>query len=347
MDPLSDVLSLLKPQNYLSAGTTATGAWSLAFPDQTGTIKCGAVVSGGCFLAVDGGGDVYLDAGDAFLLPSGRDFRLCTDLARPPVDAVAILKQQGHRVGRGGITHYEGENGPGEECRPVSLVSSRFTLAGKHGHLLLRMLPPIVHIRGDRQSDLRWAVERMMQELRDPQPGGFLIIEHLAHMILVQALRQHMQDSRSTSVGWLFALTDPQIGAAMSAMHEAPAQRWTLATLAAQAGMSRSSFAQKFKETVGTAPMDYLTRWRMMLAVERLTQTSDPVSAIALSLGYESDSAFSTAFRRVMGAAPRDYGRMRDGASDQATDCHSNDGSLSGRAARARATSVPVTRRGA
>ena len=315
MDPLSDVLSLLRPQNYFSAGTTASGAWSLGFPDQAGTIKCGAVVTGGCFLAVAGGGSVYLEEGDAFLLPSGRDFRLCTDLARAPVNAVAMLKRQGHRAGKGGIAHFEGEPVPGQALAPVSLVSSRFTLADKHGHLLLRVLPPIVHIRGGRQSDLRWAVERMMQELRDPQPGGFLIVEHLAHMILVQALRQHMQDSRSTSIGWLFALTDPQIGAAMSAMHEAPAPRWTLATLAAKAGMSRSSFAQKFKETVGSAPMDYLTRWRMLLAAERLTQSEDSVSVIALSLGYSSESAFSTAFKRIMGVSPRDYGRQPDASS--------------------------------
>ncbi|MCB8882749.1 AraC family transcriptional regulator [Acidisoma cellulosilytica] len=310
MDPLSDVLSLLKPQNYLSSGMAAEGAWSLVFPDQGESIKCGAVVSGGCWLALtDGGGEVYLEEGDAFLLPSGRSFRICTDRALPPVDALSIFKRQGNQAGRGSVTRIAGAMLPGQDQAPVSLVSSRFTLAGKHAHLLLRMLPSIVHIRHDRQGDLRWAVERMMQELREPQPGGFLIIEHLAHMILVQALRQHMRDKRSTSVGWLFALTDPQIGAAMNAMHEDPARRWTLDQLAALVGMSRSRFAQTFKETVGSAPMDYMARWRMLLAGERLTQSGEPVSVIALSLGYQSESAFSTAFKRIMGSSPRDYGR--------------------------------------
>ncbi len=100
------------------------------------------------------------------------------------------------------------------------------------------------------------------------------------------------------------------MGAAIGAIHAEPAHRWTLQELAARAGMSRSSFALRFKQTVGASPMDYLTRWRMLLAGDRLAHTDDPVSAIALSLGYESESAFSTAFKRVMGASPRQYSRV-------------------------------------
>jgi AraC-like DNA-binding protein len=312
MDPLSDVLSLLKPHNYLSSGMAAHGAWSLQFPHQGDGIKCGAVVAGACWLALNGGlGEVRLEAGDAFLLPSGCGFRMCSDLSIPPVDAVPIFRREGSNAGRGGVISHQGALVPGQEAAPVSLVSSRFVLSGKHAHLLLSMLPPIVHLRGDTEGDLRWAMERMMRELREPQPGGFLIIEHLAHMILVQALRQHMREASRASVGWLFALTDPQVGAAITALHAEPARRWTLGDLAASVGMSRSSFAQKFKAMVGSAPMDYLARWRMLVAGERLTQTAEPVSAIALSLGYESESAFSTAFKRIMGCSPREYGRGR------------------------------------
>jgi AraC-like DNA-binding protein len=130
-------------------------------------------------------------------------------------------------------------------------------------------------------------------------------------MILIQALRLHLAEGMNGGVGWLFALADKQMGAAISAMHENPAHRWTLQTLAEQAGMSRSSFALKFKETVGKSPMEYLTRWRMVLAADRLENSGDPVSVIALTLGYESESAFSTAFKRVMGCSPRQYGRGR------------------------------------
>ncbi|TIS54653.1 MAG: helix-turn-helix transcriptional regulator, partial [Mesorhizobium sp.] len=143
------------------------------------------------------------------------------------------------------------------------------------------------------------------------QPGGFLVAQHLSHMMLVQALRLHMAEGPNGGVGWLFALADKQMGAAIGAMHEDPAHRWTLQELAERAGMSRSNFALKFKEMVGTSAMEYLTRWRMLLAGERLANSSEHTSVIALSLGYESESAFSTAFKRVMGASPRQYGRDR------------------------------------
>lgn len=306
MDPLSEVLSLLRPHNYLSSGMLAEGAWCLQFPHQGDGIKCGAVVSGGCWLTLDGGlGEVPLVAGDAFLLPSGVGFRMCSDRAAPATDAALVFRRPGQVPGRGGVLSFHGA--PAPAIPALSLVSSRFSLAGRHAHLLLGMLPPIVHLRGD--ADLRWAMERMMREMRSPQPGGSLIVEHLAHMVLVQALRQHMRAAAPAPVGWLFALSDPQIGAAMAALHAEPARRWTLGELARSVGMSRSSFAKSFREMVGSAPMDYLMRWRMLVAGDRLAQSAEPVAAIALSLGYESDSAFSAAFKRVMGCSPRAYAR--------------------------------------
>src|SRR5579859_5352117 len=156
----------------------------------------------------------------------------------------------------------------------------------------------------------------MMQELRERQPGGFLIAQQLAYTMLIQALRLHLAEGLQGGVGWLFALSDKQMGAAINAMHEEPARRWTLQELAQRVGMSRSSFAERFKETVGDSPMEYLTRWRMLLAGDRLENSKDSVSAIALSLGYESESAFSTAFKRVMGCSPRQYARGRAADAD-------------------------------
>lgn len=177
------------------------------------------------------------------------------------------------------------------------------------------MLPPIVHITGkpDRAA-LRWSVEQMMQELREPQPGGFLVVQHLAHMMLVQALRLHLAEGVNGGAGWLCALADKQMCAAISCVHADPAHGWTLQELAERACMSRSTFALKFKEAVSASPMEYLTRWRILLAGDRLANSSDSISAIA-SLGYESDSAFSTAFKRVMGSSPRQYGRESNPAS--------------------------------
>jgi AraC-like DNA-binding protein len=302
MDPLSNVLSLLKPRNYMAAGFEAGGDWSIQFPDQQRGIKCGAVVSGECWLAVDDVPEpVHLKTGDCFLLPSGRPFRLATDLTLPPSDAAAIFSAPR----KGGVASF---NGGGD----FFMVSSRFALTGNQADILLQMLPAIVHIRDEPgQVSLRWSVEQMLAELREPKPGGFLVVQHLAHMVLVQALRLHLTEGSKTGVGWLFALADKQMSQAMSAVHEDPAHRWTLQELAARAGMSRSSFALKFKEMVGTSPMDYLSQWRMLLAGDRLENTRDPISIIAPSLGYESEAAFSTAFKRVTGYSPRQYASKR------------------------------------
>jgi AraC-like DNA-binding protein len=305
MDPLSDVLSLLKPRSYKAGGFDAGGDISVRFPEHQG-IKCYAMVSGQCWLSVEGVPDpVRLRTGDCFLLPRGRPFRLASDLTLTPIDAETMFRAKQN----GSVSLYNG----GGEC---SIVGGHFVLDGNHADILLGMLPPIVHIR--KESDkaaLRWSLDRMMQELREPQPGGFLVVDHLAHLMLVQALRLHLAEGIEGGVGWLFALADKQMGAAITAMHDDPAQRWTLQGLAERAGMSRSTFALKFKETVGTSPVEYLTRWRMLLAGDKLANSSDSISAIALCLGYESESAFSTAFKRVMGCSPWQYSRGRNPAS--------------------------------
>jgi len=246
-----------------------------------------------------------LKTGDCFLLPRGRPFRLASDMTLTPIDARTIFST----ARDGGIASY---NGGGD----FFLVGGHFALTGNHAGILLGVLPPIVHIR--KESDkaaLRWSLQRMMQELRERQPGSFLVAQHLAYMMLVQALRLHLAEGLRGGVGWLFALADKQMSAAINSMHDDPAHRWTLQELAERAGMSRSTFALKFKQTVGALPMEYLTRWRMLLAGDRLANSSNPISVIALSLGYESESAFSTAFKRVMGCSPRLYCRGRNPAS--------------------------------
>jgi len=298
-DPLSDVLSLLKPRSHVSGGLAAGGEWSIQFPRNEG-IKCYAVVSGWCWLMVEGVLEpVRLNVGDGFLLPTGQPFCLASDPTLTPVDAATVYAAKRD----GGVVTC---NGGGE----FLIVGSYFALSGSHAGILLKMLPPIVHLhKKSDQAALRWYVERMMEELRHPQPGGFLVAQHLAHMMLLQALRLYISDGSAVGVGWLFALADRQMSVAIKAMHNDPAHRWTLEALAERAGMSRSRFARKFRETVGLTPMEYLTRWRMLLAGDRLTNSGDPISIIAPSLGYESESAFSAAFKRVMDCSPRQYSR--------------------------------------
>jgi AraC-like DNA-binding protein len=302
MDPLSDVLSLLKPRSCMSGGFAVSDDMAVQFPRHQG-IKCYAIVAGQCWLSVEGVADpVLLTAGDCFLLPRGLPFRLATDLSLPPVDFHTLL-----------ATHKSNDAAPSPESGERYIVGGYFLLAGSHADILLRSLPPIVHIR--KESDkaaMRWSLERMKEELRDPQPGGSLIAQQLAYMMLVQAIRLHLADQANAPgghAGWLFALADKQMSVAITRMHEEPGHPWTLQSLAERVGMSRSVFALRFKETVGETPMDYLTRWRMLLAGDRLTTSDDSISIIAQSLGYESESAFGKAFKRIMGCSPRQYSR--------------------------------------
>ena len=162
---------------------------------------------------------------------------------------------------------------------------------------------------------LRWLIERMMEEARGRQAGASLAANHLAQLMLLQALRQYLASRDVDGVGWFFALADPRLSQALAAMHADPARRWTLQALAQEAGMSRAVFALRFREKVGETPIAYLTRWRMLLAAEQLLQGGRSLADTAASLGYESENAFNTAFKRLMGCSPRRYARTRTPAS--------------------------------
>lgn len=300
MDPLSDIISFLRLRSYLVGGFEAGGMWSIGFDDHE-AIKCYAVTAGACWISVEGAGEpVFLQKGDCFILPRGRPFQIASDLGLPPED----WRRYFLGAEEGALVKLNDGNG-------VTVLGGHFALDGPQAEILLGMLPPIVHLQGETDREtLRWAFERMRQELTDLKPGGVLIAQQLACMIFIQALRLFLNGN--TGIGWLFALSDKRVGAAIKAIHREPSRRWTVETLAAEAGMSRASFAARFRQLVGESPIEYLTRWRMLLAGRSL-EHGEPIGAIATALGYESESAFRTAFKRVTGNTPRrhaQYGLM-------------------------------------
>ena len=300
MDPLSDVLSLLRVRNYHSATLSLGGDWAFTFPEREG-IKFTAVVKGSCWLQVEGEQQPQrLQQGDCFLMTRGMPFSLYSDMSQPVMDS------DGHfqTLAADELTlHYGGDD--------IQLVGGRFDFSGVPTQLLLSSLPSLVHVQANdpQASLLRWALERFTSELQQKRPGRSLMNEHLAHLMLVEVLRTHLATLDSTGIGWFYGLADRNLSVALSAIHAAPAHRWSVQELAQLATMSRSAFALRFKQVVGAAPMEYLTHWRMLLASDRLKNSDDAVSTIAFSLGYESESAFSTAFKRVMSQSPRHYVR--------------------------------------
>ncbi len=302
MDPLSDVLSLLKPHAFKSVGLDAGRDWAFRL-EQSDSFMCLALASGTCWITVDGApAPIRLNAGDFAVFPKAPGFCIASHLSVPAVplsSAIAHWPQ-------GGVVTWQ----DGGECL---LLSALFTFASEHSNVLLEVLPPLLHL--DNSVDctaLQWCLQRMMAVLRDPQPGSVLQGEYLAQLMLLEVLRLHATGGLSPQAGWLSALANPQLGAAITAMHQRPGHRWTVRELAQRARMSRSAFAERFKEKAGTSVMAYLARWRMLLAADRLATSSEPVASIALSLGYESESAFGFAFKREMGCSPRRYFRKAD-----------------------------------
>ena len=298
MDPLSDILTLVQPSTYATGGLSAGGDWGVRFPAH-GMIKCYSVVRGECLLAVEKVAEpIQLQTGSCLLLPRGWPFSLSSDLSQP-LKPWEMLSQQERYNGILPLT-------PGDE---FLILGSHFRLEGDV-RFLLDALPPVVLLESEIQREsLRWAVNRLLREMRDPQPGSTLIAQQIAYTMLVEALRLHVAESVVKNPGWLSALADVRLRAALFSMHREPARPWTLAGLAHSAGMSRTAFAQLFKEKVGKSPMEYLTHWRMNIAAKRLKNPKESVSSVAPAVGYKSESAFSAAFRREWGSSPREHTR--------------------------------------
>ncbi len=300
MDPLSDVLSLLRSRSIISAGLDAGGEWAIRFPAHEG-IKFNAVLRGACWVQVDGESEpLRIEAGDCFLLTRGRPFLFTTDRTLPAIESATIYDQALNCVATC--------NGGGD----FLLIGGRFFFDGRHAELLFNALPAIVPVRyaSNQAAVLRWSLEQLATELKQGLPGGTLMADHLAQIMLLQVIRLWLASDKEKHTGWLGALADPRLARVLGAMHGEPARRWTLAELAGFAGMSRTVFAGRFRDVVGQTPLGYLTGWRMRLAADRLRHTDESVASIGFSVGYESEAAFSAAFRRSVGCTPMQHRRL-------------------------------------
>jgi AraC-like DNA-binding protein len=298
MDPLSSVLSLVRLKAYVSGGLNAGGQWSVGFGETDG-VKFHAIVSGDCWLVVDAGDPILLRAGDCVLLTHGRPFRFASDAALSPIDGRTLVSP----ARDGGIVTLNG----GGDFRSIG---GYFTFADDHAAILLDALPPVIRATGEADHAVaRWCIDRLRAEMRSGRPGGDLVAQQIATMLLVQLIRAHLDGAPSATANWLVALGDRGLGAAIGAVHREPARRWTVGDLASEAAMSRTVFATRFRNAVGLSPMDYVTHWRMTLAAERLASSGLSVSAVARFVGYDSEKSFGAAFRRIRGISPGAYAR--------------------------------------
>jgi AraC-like DNA-binding protein len=298
MDPFSDVITLLRPHAVFSKPITGKGEWGVRYPAY-GAPGFAIVLTGQCWLSVEEDAPVKLARGDFVLLPSSPAFDM---LSRP-----------GARCVPGQPTATDIRHGDPEGEPDFRMLGGSFRLNPVNAPLLVSLLPKMIHISaaGGNTGRLASVIDLIMEECATERPGRDMIVERLLEILLMECLRWPGAGTAPFPAGLLAGMQDAALARVLSAMHADIRAGWTVADLAKLAGMSRSAFAARFSGVIGCAPMEYLARWRMTLAKDTLSRGGTPLDRLAEEIGYESASAFSTAFRRRVGCAPGAFARSR------------------------------------
>ena len=297
VDPLSEIISLLRPRAVFSKIISGAGAWGVRYSAFDQPSFC-SMLEGSCLLKLERQQAITLRAGDFVLMPATPGFTLSgfEPVTPEPINPKTTPSPTGE------VRH--GRRGGKPDVR---MLGGHFLFDSPDASLLVSLLPVLLHVRG---------VERLsvlMQLVRDEataqRPGREHVLARLAELLLVEALRSSTEGN--APAGLLRGLADPKLAAAMRLMHSDPARSWTVETLARKAVLSRSAFFERFARAVGLPPMEYLLAWRMALAKNLLRGSSDiAIATVAERVGYASASTFSTAFSRHVGQAPGRYARM-------------------------------------
>jgi AraC-like DNA-binding protein len=301
-DVVSDILRSVRVRSTVWCRSALRAPWGFG-TDARGTAAFHVVTAGRCWLEVqDDGAQRRLDAGDLVVLPTGRRHWLRDDPATPAPALERLLAShpldEQRRLRGGG-------RGP-----RTTLLCGGFTLEAGDAHPLLVALPPVIHVRGVRGRPLPWVAATLRlvgAETDATAPGSEAVVSRLADALLTQALRFAVAGPDAADGARLRALRDPHVAAAVRLVHGEPQRSWTVGELAAEVALSRSAFAARFRELVGEPPIRYLIRARLAHAAGLLHATDLGLGEIARRTGYESESSFSRAFKRVFGVAPGAY----------------------------------------
>ena len=302
-DPLAEVLHLMRMSGTFYALSELGAPWGMDMPPIPDTMMFHFVTEGRCWLEVDDVAPQCLEPGALALVPHGRGHRLASEEGGATVDLFDLPRVElSDRYERIVV------DGDGPTTR---LVCGAVHFDDPAARRLLDFLPPIVCVDGWNDTQVEWlhgTLRFMASEARELRPGGETIVTRLADVLVIQALRTWIATACDDDAGWLRAIRDAQIGRAIAHVHRDPARPWSVETLAAEIGMSRSAFAERFRDLTGETPMQYVTRWRMSVATSLLREGKVTLAQLAERLGYGSEAAFSRAYKRTTGRSP---GRVR------------------------------------
>jgi AraC-like DNA-binding protein len=298
-DPLGEALHPLRMNGAFYCRSELSAPWGLTLMPMPGYIWFHVVTSGEVRLEAGHAEPTLIRPGDLGLVPHGEGHVL---RSAPGVEAPGVLELEREQISdRYEILRHGGGGAP------TTLICGAVRFDHPAAHNLIEILPEILHIEGSDPTQTEWmqsTLRLMAAEARERRPGGEAVITRLGDILVIQAVRSWIETDPAARTGWLGALQDPQIGRAISLIHREPARDWTVASLADELAMSRSAFAARFTELVGEPAMQYVTRWRMQVAVTSLREEGATVAQLAHRLGYRSEAAFARAFKRVIGLPP-------------------------------------------
>ncbi len=298
MDPLSQVIGLLRPRELNWRMIAVREPWAIRFP-AVEAVVFGQMTEGTCTLE-RGEVRLTLQPGDFMMMACPPEWVMRSGPQIQPLGLKALFADP---------TALQG----GDPATPgARFLAGHFLFAEPNADLIADLLSPIVHVRAADVAAQR--LGRLLSFLDDEatadRPGRSLVLDRLLEVILVESLRHRASQVEGVQPGLLAGLADLRISRALRALHMEPSRTWTVAHLAREAGMSRAGFAARFAEIVGVSPIGYLSTWRMSLAKAALASTKRPMIEVAKVAGYGSVSAFSTAFNRATGLSPTVYSQM-------------------------------------
>ena len=318
-DALSDVLRAVRLTGALFFTVDATSPWvaesppsarlgPIILPRAQHVVSYHVITAGSCWAEIAGQPPLHLEAGDVVVIPHGQAYALSS---RPGMlgsfseeQTLGWYRQM--MAGELPVVVVEGEGGP----------ERRRVLCGFLGcdalpfNPVLAALPALLHVRppaGQRRDRLGHLIEFALGEVHEPRAGRACVLLRISELMFVEVVRRHLADLPPEQTGWLAGLRDPDVGRALALLHRSPAHPWTVEELARRSGLSRSTLAERFGQLVGQPPMQYLARWRMQLAAGLLADGQSKVSAVALAVGYDSEAAFSRAFKALLGRSPASW----------------------------------------